>query len=240
MATPEEKQETIDVLKGPRFYRVVINGYGGEAAYINLSKEAYEFWHPIVEEFGDSDLVNYMVEAENGEFEFDYIEEVPAHAQFMTEDEYTYPWFEAPNEFIHQYGVEYGSSYLHVDEVESGDYNSNTIREVVDGENLPEYLDSVMEANDYEFDLVESDEELDGEGDYVLQFYSSEKGTFFDGIIETHGDFDPRKLKIVFTEYPNGEDVITTVEYDGVEIDNNGAETNGKGYSAHVWSNVSQ
>ena len=240
MATPEEKQETIDVLKGPRFYRVVINGYGGEAAYINISKEVYEFWHPIVEEHGDADLVEYMVNAEDGEFDFDYIEEVPSQAQFMTEDEHTYPWFEAPNEFIHQYGVEYSSSYLHVDEVDSGDYNSDPIREVVTGENLPEYLDSVMEANDYKFDLVESDEELDGEGDYVVQFYSSEKGTFFDGIIETHGDFDPRKLKIVFTEYPNGEDVITTVEYDGVEIDNNGAETNGKGYSAHLWSNVSQ
>lgn len=238
MATAEEKQETIDVLKGPRFYRIVINGYGGEAAYINLNKEAYEFWNPIVEEFGDADLVEYMVSAEDGDFSFEYIEEVPTQAQFMTEDEHTYPWFEAPNEFIHQYGVEYGSSYLTVEEVESDDYNSNPIRDVVEGENLQEYLDGIMEANDYEFDLVESDEDLDGEGDYVVQFYSSEKGTFFDGIVETHGDFDPRKLKIVFTEYPNGEDVITSVEYDGVEIDNNGAETNGKGYSAHVWTNV--
>ena len=235
MATSEEKQETIDVLKGPRYYCIHIDGYGGEAAYINLTKEAYEFWHPIVEEHGDDDLVEYMVSAEEAEFDFDYIESVPAQAQFMTEDAYTYPWFEAPNEFIHQYGVEYGSSYLTIEEV---DNNSNPIRKVVEGENLPEYLDNIMEANDYEFDLVESDEELDGEGDYVLQFYSSEKGTFFDGIIETHGDFDPRKLKIVYTEYPNGEDVITSVEYDGVEIDNSGAETNGKGYSAYLWSNL--
>lgn len=238
MATIEEKQETIDVLKGPRFYRLIINGYGGEAAYINLSKAAYEFWHPIVEEHGDADLVEYMVNAEEDEFDFDYIEAVPAEAQFMTQDEYTYPWFEAPNEFIHQHGVEYGSSYLHVDEVDSADYISTVVAEVVVGENLPEYLDSVMEANDYEFDLVESDEELEGEGDYVVQFYSSEKGSFFDGIIETVGDFDPRKLKIVFTEYPNGEDVVTSVEYDGVEIENSGAETNGKGYSAHLWTNL--
>lgn len=238
MATTEEKQETIDTLKGPRFYRIVISGYGGEAAYINLNKEAYEFWQPIVEEFGDADLVEYMVNAEEGEFDFDYIESVPTQAQFMTEDEYTYPWFEAPNEFIHQYGVEYGSSYLTVEEVETGDYNSNIISDVVDGENLPEYLDNIMESYEYEFDLVESDEELDGEGDYVVQFYSSEKGQFFDGVIETVGEFDPKKLKIVFTEYPNGEDVITSVEYDGVEVDNNGGDTNGKGYSAHLWSNV--
>jgi hypothetical protein len=238
MATSEEKQETVDVLKGPRYYRLTINGYGGEGAYINLSKEAYEFWAPVVEEYGDADLVTYMAEAENGEMEFEYIEEVPTHAQFMTEGEYTYPWFEAPNEYVHQYGVEYSSAYLNVEEVDSAEYISNTVAEVLDGENLQEYLDGIMEANDYEFDLVESDEDFGEEGDYVVQFYSSEKGQFFDGIIETHGNFDPCKLKIVYTEYPNGEDIVTSVEYDGVEIDNNGAETNGKGYSAHVWSNV--
>jgi hypothetical protein len=240
MATAEEKQETIDVLKGPRYYRIHINGYGGEAAYINLSKEAYNFWSNITEEYGDTDLVHYMVEAENGDFEFEDIDEVPVEAQFMTEDEYTYPWYEAPNEFVHQYGVEYSSAYLNVEEVDSAEYVSNVIAEVIDGENLQEYLDGIMEANDYEIDLVESDEELDGEGDYVVQFYSSEKGCFFDGIIETHGDFDPKKLKIVYSEFPSGDDVVTIVEYDGVEVDNNGGDTNGKGYSAHLWSNVSQ
>lgn len=238
MSTSEEKQETIDVLKGPRYYRIYINGYGGEAAYINLSKSAYDFWHPIVEEHGDADLVEYMVNAEEDEFDFDYIESVPTEAQFMVQDGYTYPWFEAPNEFIHQYGVEYGSSYLTVEEVSSAEYTSSVIAEVVDSENLVEYLDSVMETNNYEIELVECDEDLEGAGDYVVQFYSSEKGCFFDGIIETHGDFNPRKLKIVYTEYPNGEDVITSVEYDGVEIENNGAETNGKGYSAHLWTNL--
>ena len=238
MATSEEKQETVDMLKGPRYYRIQINGYGGEAAYINLSKEAYEFWKPIVEEHGDHDLVNYMVEAENDDYNFEDIDSVPAEAQFMTDDEYTYPWYEAPNEYVHQYGVEYSSSYLNVTEVDSDEYNGNDIAIVVEGENLQEYLDGIMEANDYEFDLVESDEDFGDEGDYCVQFYSSEKGQFFDGVIETHGDFDPRKLKIVYTEYPSGDDVVTTVEYDGVEVDNDGGDTNGKGYSAHLWSNV--
>lgn len=242
MATSNEKQETIDVLKGPRYYRIHINGYGGEAAYINISKEAYEFWSNITEEYGDTDLVHYMVEADNGEFEFENIDEVPEYADFMKDPDYdSYrPWFEAPNEYVHQYGVEYSSAYLNVDEVDSAEYISNTIAEVIEGENLHEYLDGIMEENNYEFDLVESDEDLDGEGDYVVQFYSSEKGCFFDGIIETHGDFDPKKLKIVYSEYPNGDDIVTIVEYDGVEIENNGSDTNGKGYSAHVWSNVSQ
>ena len=59
-------------------------------------------------------------------------------------------------------------------------------------------------------------------------------------------DFDPEdmsftvfctstKLTIVTTEYMNGEDTISSVEYDGVEIDNEGGDTNGKGYYASVW-----
>lgn len=242
MATSEEKQETIDTLKGPRYYRIHLNGYGGEAAYINISKEAYEFWNAQVELSGDSDLVHYMVEAQDAEgehFNFEEIESVPPEADFMKDEDGNYsPWYEAPNEFIHQYGVEYGSAYLNVVEVDSAEYISNEIGEVIEGERLQEYLDGVMEANNYEIDLVESDEEMDGEGDYVVQFYSSEKGCFFDGIIETVGDFDPKKLLVVFTEYPNGEDIVTSVEYDGVEIDNNGGDTNGKGYHAHLWKNV--
>ena len=241
--TSAEKQETIDVLKGQRFYRIYINGYGGESAYINISKEAYGFWKPIVEEEGDSDLVGYMVEAENGDLD-DLEVIVPPEAMFMQEETdgevYAYPWYEAPNEFVHQYGAAYGSCYLNVEEVDSEEYNSNTIADVVEGENLQEYLDGVMEANDYEIDLVEADEDFGDEGDYVVQFYSSEKGCFFDGIIATYGEFDPKKLLVVYTEYPNGEDTVTSISYDGVEIDNNGGDTNGKGYSAHLWTNVSQ
>lgn len=238
MATTEEKQETIDVLKGPRYYRISINGYGGEAAYISISKEAYDFWKPIVDEHGDSDLVNYAVNDDPDDYDFENIESVPPEADFLTEEEYKYPWYEAPNEYVHQYGVEYGSSYLNVVEVDSDEYMSNEVADVVEGESLQEYLDEIMEANDYEFDLVEADEDFGEEGDYSLQFYSSEKGQFFDGIIETHGEFDPKKLKVIYTEYPNGEDIVTVVEYDGVEIDNNGGDTNGKGYYASLWSNV--
>ena len=241
MATTDEKQETVDVLKGERYYRISLNGYGGEAAYINISKEAYEFWKGVTEENGDTDLVGYMVEAENGDLD-DLEVVVPPEAMFMQEETdgevYAYPWYEAPHEYVHQYGVEYGSSYLHVTEVDSDEYMSNEIADVVEGESFQEYLDGVMEANDYEIDLVESDEDMDGEGDYVVQFYSSEKGQFFDGIITTYGDFDPKKLVVVITEYPNGEDIVTSIEYDGTEVDNQGGDTNGKGYSAHLWKNV--
>lgn len=240
MATSEEKQELVDHLSGPRYYHITINGYGGEAAYINLSKAAFEFWHPIVEEHGDTDIVHYMVEAQDVEgehYDFEVIESVPPEADFMKEDNYYYTWYEAPNEIVHQYGVEYGSSYITVDEVNSGEYNSTYVADVVDSADFQEYLDSTMESANWEIDLVESDEDFGEQGEYILQFYSSEKGCFFDGIIETVGNFDPKKLKVVVTEYPNGEDVVTSIEYDGVEIDNNGGDTNGKGYYVSLWKN---
>ena len=34
------------------------------------------------------------------------------------------------------------------------------------------------------------------EPDYVFVFWSAEKGSFLDGIIETHGSLDPKKLKL--------------------------------------------
>lgn len=238
MATTEEKQELVDHLSGPRFYRLSLNGYGGESAYINISKEAYDFWQPVVEEYYDSDLVNYAVNDDPADYDFEDIEGVPPEADFLTDEEgYKHPWYEAPNEIVHQYGVEYSSSYLNVDEVSSDDYMSDHIAEVIEGENLQDYLDGIMEATDWELELVEGDEDMGDQGEHILQFYSSEKGCFFDGVIETVGDFDIKKLKVTITEYPNGEDVVTSIEYDGVEIDNNGGDTNGKGYSAHLWKN---
>ena len=50
-------------------------------------------------------------------------------------------------------------------------------------------------------------------------------------------DFDPKKLKVHTTEYLNGEDTVTSIEYNGEDVDNAGGDTNGKGYSAHVWKN---
>ena len=239
MATTEEKTELVETLKGPRYYRVRLWGYGGEAAYMNINKETYDFWKPVTEEHGDSDLVNYMVEAENDECEFEDIEKVPAVAQFMTDGEYNYPWYEAPGEFCHQNGVEFGSARIDVEEVDSDDYMSNHVAEVVEGGDLNELLDKVEEESNFEIEPKDWGEaELySKEGDYVMQFYSSEKGTFFDGIIETVGEFDIKKLKAVINEYPNGEDIVDGLLYDGVDIENQGGDTNGKGYSAHLWKN---
>lgn len=239
MATSEEKQETIDALKGERYYRIMINGYGGEAAYMSISKEAHDFWKPIIDEHGDNDLVAYMAADDDEEPEYDEIDGVPEDAQFLhdkDDDNYKRPWYESHTEFEHQYGGEYSSCYISVDEVENSEYNADVLSEVL-SERITDLNDRLGEESDYEVEMVQmtaGGEEPEGT-EYIAQLYSSEKGTFFDGTITTYGDFDPNKLTIVTTEFMNGEDTITSVEYDGVEIDNDGGDTNGKGYYASVW-----
>ena len=240
MATEQEKQELVDTLSGPRYYHLQISGYGGEASYMSISKEAHDFWKDHKEQYGDGDLIHYMLSAEDGDFDFDELEGVPSEAEFMIdEDGDPRPWYEPPNELDHTFGASYDSSWITVDEVDGEDYGAKHIAEVIDREDLPALNDRIYEESGEEYvEVIEMgccDEHE--EAKYIAQMYSAEKGTFFDGIIETVGDFDPKKLKIHTVEYLNGEDTVTEVYYDGVEVDNNGGDTNGKGYYADVWEN---
>ena len=138
MATTEEKAELVETLKGPRFYSIRLYGYGGEGAYINIGKEAYDFWHKHNEEHGDSDFVNYMVNDDPEDYDFEELEIVPEEANFLKADgeEYKYQWYEAEHEFCHQNGVEYGSARIEVEEVSSEDYNADTVATLIDGEDV--------------------------------------------------------------------------------------------------------
>jgi hypothetical protein len=240
MATTEEKTELVEAIKGPRFYNIQLNGYGGESAYMTITKEAHDFWQPLCEEHGDYDLTTYMNSDGEEEEDYENIEGVPPEAQFLhdkDEDNYKRPWYESHTEFEHSYGVEWSSAYIVVDEVDSMEYSASHVDSVIEGENLMDMLNELDEASGYELEpvVMGAEDEAPEGTEYIAQLYSSEKGQFFDGVIETVGEFDIKKLKVYTTEYLNGEDTVTSIEYDGVEIDNAGGDTNGKGYSAHVW-----
>jgi hypothetical protein len=242
MATTEEKTELVETIKGPRFYRIQLNGYGGESAYMSISEKAHDFWQPICEEHGDYDLSAYMTSDDDDEPEFENVENVPDEAQFLhdaDDNNYKRPWYESHTEFEHSYGVEWGSAYIVVDEVDSMEYSANHVADVIEGENLQELLNTVEEESGWELELTKmgcSDEVPEGT-EFIAQMYSSEKGQFFDGVIETIGEFDIKKLKVYTTEYLNGEDTVTGIEYEGIDIENDGGDTNGKGYSAAIWKN---
>ena len=240
MATTEEKTELVETLKGPRFYRITLNGYGGESAYMSVSKEAHDFWKSVCDDHGDYDLSAYMTSDEDDEPEFENVENVPPEAQFLhdtDEDNYKRPWYESHTEFEHTYGVEWNSAYIVVDEVNSQEYNADHVADVIDGENLSEMLNILEEESGWELELTSMDcaDEVPEGTEYIAQMYSSEKGTFFEGILETTGDFDPKKLKVYCMEFLNGEDTVVNIEYDGNEIESDGGDTNGKGCSAAIW-----
>lgn len=236
--TTEENQELIDTIKRPiRHYRVMLWGYGGEAAYLKLTKEQYEFWKEKDEEESDITM-SYMNDAQDeGKPEW-----VPDEMDFMNDEGDYRPWYEAPGEFCHQWGVDLGSARITVTEIESDEYNARPLEDVVDGEELQPLLDGIDEEHDYELELITMGvaEGTDEQPDYVLQFYSAEKGTFFEGIFTTTGPFDIKRLKVFTEEFPNGEDIVTDLQYDGESIENMGGDTNGKGYSVHMWSNVNE
>lgn len=242
MATSEEKQELVEEIKGPRYYRIMITGYGGESAYMSISKEAHDFWKPICDEHGDNDLVQYMIADELEDCKFEDIDSVPEEAQFLhdkDDDNYKRPWYESHTEYEHSYGATYGSAYLTVEEVNSDQYTAKVICEIIENEDIQELADRLLEESNYEAELTDIEEHYAGKDiEYIAQLYSSEKGTFFEGIIETVGNFDPKKLIFHLGEFDNGEETITSVEYDGVEIDNSGGDTNGKGYYCSVWKNA--
>jgi len=240
VATEKEQQEVVDTLKGPRYYRVQLSGYGGESAYISISKEAFNFWNEIVEEHGEDDLVEYMLNAEDGDLDFENVESVPESADFMkgSDGDY-YPWFDHHDAIDHDHSVTYDCSYITIEEVDSDDFDGNVVNELVDREEVFDFAERISgEFKIADTDIVHySEADEYPETEYIAQFYSIEKGCFFSGIIETIGEFDPTQIKIYVNEAINGEEVISDVTYKGKSIDNDGGCTNGKGATAAVYRN---
>ena len=221
-----------------RHYRITLWGYGGESAYLALTKEQYEFWSAKRDE-DEYEVIDYMTDPD------EYVEnnKIPEGLDYMMHrsgsDTYYNPWYEAPNEFAHAWGgAVQGSLRITVQEVKNEEYNSPLCKDGYE-------LEMNLEEHEEKYDSVEYGmlTEMGGdepvvEPDYVCQFWSAEKGTFFETTISVDGEFDPSKLKFRTEEYPNGDDVILDVEYNGEIYDNEGGDTNGKGYSVHFWSNL--
>lgn len=263
MATSKEKTELVEELKGPHYYRITVNGYGGETIFSTISKEAREFWSEVSDEYGDCALVSYAVNSEEwtpeqiigGESDIDFEEidptTIPREALFLhdQDNEVGRPWFEPPNEKFHNNQAEYDGAYMTIEKVSSPDYEGTYIEDVIEGEGVGEFIDRIGEASDYEIEAqigISETLDYDGQkksyesfekGSHVFQFHSAEKGTFWDGYLETPGLFDETKLKVIVDEDAAGNDLVWGFTYDGEEIENDGGgDTNGKGYYAWTWS----
>lgn len=233
MATIKEKQELLETIKRPiKHYRITISGYGGEMVYNKITKEQFEYWSDkkLSEDDYEWDaLESYMFDTEN----FCDNTTLPKHVDFLKQDEHRTEWYEM-SDIEHTNGVSYDSACITVDEVESDEYNSNHIRDVMPFSNVNE-LPQADTFTREDFDL-DSFADKDG-NNYVLYAMSVEKGTFFDGLLTIEGaSFDPNRLHISTMEYPNGDELITSVQYNGEEVYNDGGDTTGKSLNARVWN----
>ena len=249
MATLKEKENLIEAFKGPHFYRVRLWGYGAETSYMKISKEAHDFWKAHGAAHGDSDVVNYIINAEDinaddigTQEDYDELDPatIPCEALFMhDEDGNGSTYYEPQDQFESTYAIAQDSAYITVEKISSAEYNSDILEDVVEHEDLNEFMTRVGEESDWEYDGYVLGHEYGNvypeKGQHICQFQSAEKGTFFEGMVETALPFNQNLLKFATEEAPDGEDLVYGVEYDGVEIDNEGGDTNGKGYYAHFW-----
>lgn len=216
MATEQEKQELIDTLKfTPVTYTIQLWGYGGEIAVAKINKEQYEYWKPRIED-GDSELVEHATSWLDEEEE----NPVPKSARIVNDG----AWYETEGHLDNMSGCEFAEQcHIQID-----DENGNTVFDHPLAYEVLEDLGVQLDSNE----VMAGD--VDGV-EYAFCFQSIEKGTFFAGDIELKAPFDPKKLKITYTDF-EGWELVSGVEYNGEWIDGlDGYDTTGKGSYANVY-----
>lgn len=211
MATKKQKQELIDVLKfTPMKVNLSLQGYGGECYAGKVDRKIYDYFK--------------QRQLDIGEFAWDsdYAEEknIPEEMQPFSP------------------GNPYDCDNLfHASGAELSDLNSITVADE-SGNTVWEHNLGYSDLDDSGVVVGESGggELLDlcDEADVVFWGGSGEKGCFFDAEFTLRAPFDPKKLKI---SYENCDDwyIITSVEYDGEELDGfGGYSTTGK-WSEAKW-----
>lgn len=205
MATKKQKQELVDILKfTPITVQVMIQGYGGESYAGTVDRKIYEYFK------------EHKIDLE--EFANDWDEE---NFKFVPEDMRPF-----------DQGQQYDCDNLwHASGAELDGLNTITVSGP-DGDIWEHNLD-YSELEDAGVTVEECggsdlDDEDIPEDCVVYNGAQGEKGCFFDGEFTLRAPFDPKKLTINY-ENCGGWYLVTSVEYDGEEIDGSGGySTTGK------------
>lgn len=202
-------EELIQVLKfTPRTYKIMIQGYGGEAYAGTVDRKVYDFFkkHQI----------------DIGEYASDWDD------QFVS----------IPREFQpFNPGNPYDCENLfHCSGAELSEMNEITVYDENDNEHWTHNC-GYNDLQDAGIAVNESDGcDFDDLPEETVVFWGGqgEKGCFFDGEIELTEPFDPKKLTINYTNC-DGWYIIDSVEYAGESIDGSGGySTTGK-WTENKW-----
>lgn len=202
----KKHQEFVDALKfTPTTVRLYIQGYGGECYAGKVDRKIYDYFKEH----------KYDISEYANDWDSNFGELIPSEMQPF------YP------------GSPYDCDNLfHASGAELSDLNEIRVEEVDSGKELWVHNCGYSDLDDTGIEVEEGGgaeiyEHLD-ENTVVFWGGQGEKGCFFDGEFVIRAPFDPKKLKIV---YENCDDwyIISTVLYDGEEIDGSGGySTTGK------------
>jgi hypothetical protein len=207
MATKEEKQELVEILKfTPRTYKVRLWGYGGEYVMGAVDRKVYDYFR------------EHRLDLQEFSWDYEYAEKnnIPEEMRPFEPGN----WHDCDN-IGHSWGVDRNCGTLQVD-----DENGNTIYE----KELESLGGGGLEEDPPEPEWGGGDEvciDSQPKGTVVFIGVSSEKGTFFESDLELTIPFNPGKLTLSYDEI-DGNEVITGVSYNGEELVNDGGDTNGK------------
>jgi len=189
------------------YYYISLCGYGNQVSWNKLSKECFEFYQE-----NDELLDDHL---------FDDNNDVPEFANLTENGEVSY--FEL-NDIDSEYYINMNSARVYIEET---DENNNSIKTLLE-EDLLDFIENYEIEVKYEKGEKNTDP-------YVLQIVSEEKGTFWECCIISQKEIDLNQISFVIKDARNEEDeMIMDISYKGVSLDNNGADTRGKGCSAYL------
>ena len=211
MATKKQKQELIEILKfTPITVQLVIQGYGGESYAGKVDRNVYDFFKNN----------KFDIEEYAGDWDGEWSDRIPQELQPFPS------------------GSPYECDGLwHASGAELSNLNSITLEDLAQGKTIWECSAgfneleaegvSVNETGGFDLDDLEV-------GEVVFNGGQGEKGCFFDAEFVLTAPFDPKKLTINY-ENCDGWYLISSVEYDGEDIDGSGGySTTGK-WSENKW-----
>jgi hypothetical protein len=195
-----EYNELIELLKfTPRTYTIQVYGYGGDTRFIRTTKEQFLYFK------------EHEIDLEEYSGDWDNEAGVPEEFQPFPPGE--------PYEAVEMHCA--SGAYFDDDNMfEVHDEHSNTVLKSDFGS-----LDNLgIERDEIEEWYVHHDM---NPGDVVIWHANGEKGTFFGGEIELTAPFNPKLLKFEYVDC-DGTSYLSSITYNGEEIENNDYSSTGK------------
>jgi hypothetical protein len=207
MATELEKQELLEVLKfTPRTYKLRLWGYGGEYVMGTVDRKIYDYFR------------EHRLDVEEYAWNYEYADEnnIPEDMRPFEPGS----WHDC-DDMGHSWGVDRNCGSIQID-----DENGDTVYE----RELSSISGMGVDEDPPEPEWGGVDEiwiDSRPKGTVVFIGVSSEKGTFYEADLPLTMPFNPGKLVLSYDEI-DGNEIITSVSYDGEELMNDGGDTNGK------------